>query len=265
MIDLPIFRGIWSSLLPQHCLICGDFFLGVGACSICFSLLKRRLPPLCEGCGRSMPPEFSLKKCPDCSLHPPWLDRFSAAFDYEPICGALLRYIKSSGQPKVLADILSRHNLTTQTTHREHFDFIIPIPDRRSRYIQRGFSVTRMVAQQLARQRSIAVKSGVLSWRRTVAQQTGMSRKMRQTNMKGAFRAKSVKGQRLLLVDDVYTTGATLNEASKVLKKAGALRVEGFALCSKRMRNHGGKNLIGLQRSRSVPLNPTRLWLHELS
>ena len=234
MINTPIFRAILSSLLPQKCEICSDFFLGVGACSICFSLLKERLPPLCKRCGQPLPPAFRTSECLECTINPPKLDGFSSRFDYEPICGPLLRRAKRCGQPTILTQLLERQELRTNLLAQSKFDSIIPIPDRADRFRRRGFSSTLIIGERLSKVLDVPLRRFVLSWRKPVRRQTGLTKHQRQRNVLGAFSAKRMSGERVLLIDDVYTTGATMNQAAKTLKASGASRVEGFALCSKK-------------------------------
>ena len=236
MFDHPMFRAVWSSLLPQNCLICGEFFLGVGACSICFSLLRRRLAPLCNTCGCSLNTELKTYSCLDCSLKRPIIDGIEAPFGYEPIAGQLLKYAKYASQPVILKRLLSHLDMAKLDRFSVNTTRIVMIPDRVGRYMERGFSPSRMIAQTLAKTVHAPVDRFALSWRRQTRRQTGLTRAQRSTNLVNAFKSRCVAGERILLVDDVYTTGYTLNEAAKTLKRAGAEHVHGFALC---YRDHG--------------------------
>ena len=108
---------------------------------------------------------------------------------------------------------------------------IVMIPDRTSRYLNRGFSPSLMIGQSLSQALQIPLDRFALSWRKQTRQQTGLTRAQRSNNVANAFVSKRVTNERLLLVDDVYTTGNTINEAAKTLKRAGAAYVHGFALC----------------------------------
>ena len=233
MFDHPMFRAVWSSLLPQNCLICSDFFLGVGACSICFSLLRERLPPLCNTCGCSVGTEVKASTCLNCSLEKPIIDGINVPFDYEPIAGHLLKYAKRASQPAILERLVSEVDMDAIEYLSKNTTRIVVIPDRLGRYLKRGFSPSRMIGQALSQALQIPVDRFTLSWRKQTPQQTGLTRAQRSKNVAHAFVSKSVTDERLLLVDDVYTTGNTMNEAAKTLKRAGAANVHGFALCYK--------------------------------
>ena len=233
MFDHPMFRAVWSSLLPQNCLICGEFFLGVGACSICFSLLRRRLPPLCNACGCTLSSKLKTSTCLDCKLKTPIIDDIEAPFSYEPIAGQLLKYAKRCSQPVILERLLSELDTRKFDKFSSNITRIVMIPDRVGRYMQRGFSPSGMITKTLSKTVDAPVDRFALSWRKQTPRQTGLTRAQRSRNLVNAFKSKCMSGERLLLVDDVYTTGYTMNEAAKTLRRAGAAHVHGFALCYK--------------------------------
>ena len=249
MFDHPIFRAIWSSLLPENCLICGNFFLGSGVCSICFSLLRSRLPPLCNKCGGRLNSTYQETTCLECILKKPILDGFDAAFDYEPVAGILLRCAKSRSQSVLLERLLAEESLKSRLQSLQQFDKVVVVPDRKRRYIQRGFSPVRMIGSMVSSELKIPLDKFALSWCRDAPRQTGLSKAKRSKNLAGAFKAKDVSKLRLLLVDDVYTTGRTLNEAAKVLRRSGAEYVYGFTLCYR----NGGLMSRPSQGSRNMP------------
>jgi ComF family protein len=107
------------------------------------------------------------------------------------------------------------------------FDLIVPVPLHPARQRERGFNQAGLLAKLLARQSSIPVKP-LLERIRYTNTQTALDRSERMENLHNAFRLRKnadVRGLRMLLVDDVLTTGATLNECARVLKRAGALSV----------------------------------------
>ena len=107
---------------------------------------------------------------------------------------------------------------------REDFrgEFIIPVPLHSARQRARGFNQAELIARELGR----PVNDKLLRRRKDTPSQTGLSRRQRRQNLAGAFEVRStVKGD-LIVVDDVYTTGSTMNEIARTLKRAGAGRVE---------------------------------------
>ena len=227
--DHPISRGFWASLAPQNCLICGDFFLGFGVCEICFLYLKPRVPPLCSGCGLKMNSECETNRCLKCSLNSPTIGELHTEYDFESIGGKLLRAAKLRRQPRLLSTLL-KHTRPKLIERLCEFDHVIPIPDRYDRLKCRGFSPSRMIAKAIIHRRGKRLSDGYLYWRRKVKSQQGLTRAQRLMNMRSAFGARSVNQMRILLIDDVYTTGQTVNWAAHALKKAGAKAVCAFVL-----------------------------------
>jgi ComF family protein len=112
-------------------------------------------------------------------------------------------------------------------------DAILPVPLHRLRLAERGFNQAVDLARPLARVRGVPLLYNALDRVRHTAPQFGLSVPQRRENIRGAFqvpRPHRVKGRRILLVDDIITTGATVAECAKVLKKAGAAQVAVLAL-----------------------------------
>lgn len=115
-------------------------------------------------------------------------------------------------------------------------DMVVPVPLYRHRFRKRGFNQAYLVLRpwidpswQQALAKPPAVSANILERMRRTSPQTGLGRKARQSNLRHAFKLKNVdtvKGKRILLVDDVYTTGATVNECTRILMQAGAERVD---------------------------------------
>jgi ComF family protein len=112
-------------------------------------------------------------------------------------------------------------------------DALIPVPLHPKRRRKRGFNQALVIAEELEKIRGIEVRRGVLLKIKNVPAQTSLEAEDREKNVIGAFRVAQedqIKGKRLLLIDDVYTTGATVRECSRVLKKAGAKEVKAITL-----------------------------------
>jgi ComF family protein len=112
-------------------------------------------------------------------------------------------------------------------------DIAIPVPLHRQRLRWRGFNQSALIARRLASDRGILYAASVLQRRRSTPPQVGLSEAERRTNISGAFSVRdpeSLRGRSVLLVDDVYTTGATANECARTLKRAGARRVDVLVL-----------------------------------
>lgn len=225
-----LFRSILGSIAPQNCLICDDIFLGFGSCEICFSLIKPRLPPLCEGCGRFLKQRNDTSKCIDCLLTEPPFDGLWAHFDYEPVAGHMIQYAKRWGLAPLIYQLMKRIDPVDMHSLGIPFDGIVPIPDRSARLVQRGFSTTKLMSVELGKKLNGIPVLSVLGWRKKTERQSVLNRVRRLENMKGAFKSRRVTGKRLLLLDDVYTTGSTLRAGARALKVAGAESVYAFAI-----------------------------------
>jgi ComF family protein len=112
-------------------------------------------------------------------------------------------------------------------------DALVPVPIHPKRKRRRGFNQAQAIAEELEKIKGLKVAKGILVKVKNVPAQTSLEAEDREKNVIGAFRVAKedhVKGKRLLLIDDVYTTGATIRECSRVLKKAGAKEVNAITL-----------------------------------
>jgi ComF family protein len=130
-------------------------------------------------------------------------------------------------------NLVTRLSRLLHETFIEHFndlniEWIVPVPLHKKRYQERGFNQCEMLARGLGKRSRIAVSANNLIKVKHTQPQTGLTDKQRSKNVKNAFRVRKPKqlaGRRVLLVDDVFTTGATLNECTRALKRAGAREV----------------------------------------
>jgi ComF family protein len=153
---------------------------------------------------------------------------FDAAYSFGPYDGklrSLIHLLKYSGV-RTLAKPLGRH-LSLALPREERFDLVIPMPLHWLRLWRRGFNQSGLLAREIARRNGIPLRNAVRRTRLT-SPQAGLSNSKRRVNVAGAFavrRKSSVEGLRILLVDDVMTTGATASACASALKKAGARHV----------------------------------------
>jgi ComF family protein len=115
----------------------------------------------------------------------------------------------------------------------QHYDMIIPVPLHLERLRWRGFNQSLLLAQAIGQKEKIAVDPFLLERTRSTAPQTQLSEKERKNNVREAFAVSDpdrLQGTCVLLVDDVYTSGATVNECARVLRRSGATSVDVFTL-----------------------------------
>jgi ComF family protein len=180
----------------------------------------------CDRCGGAAPPATTGANCPHCHGARLHFDAVVRLGRYEGLLRtAVLRMKteKNPGQAIALGDwIFARHG---ERLRAMNVDAVVPVPMHWSRRIRRGVNSPQLVAERLATHLQVPLAAHLLVRQRRTAIQARLPASRRRANVRNAFRVRphaDLPGARLLLVDDVMTTGATVNEAAKVLKKAGA-------------------------------------------
>lgn len=198
------------------CLQCRDE-LSVGAS------LRR-----CTRCAMPLPVELA-DRCPHCSNLRLWHDEIWTWGTYDAALRRALLRIKNPGHD-VLSDALASLFWARwgDKIAQSSFDAIVPIPLHWARRFSRGTNSAEVLAECLGRRSGLTVVSRILARRRKTIPQSGLTRRQRQINIRGALVLRKgyvLDAARILLVDDIYTSGATCIEAARVLKAAGAARV----------------------------------------
>jgi ComF family protein len=225
--------------LPRMCLFCGvpvGETAMVAVCPDCASQIKWVDSPLCTCCGRVFESrEGADRVCGDCQADPPPFTRARAAVIYEgtsadtsqkrPVLEAITRF-KFSRQlaflPVMQQWLQQPHCLELVAAA----DLLAPVPLHPKRIKHRGFNQSLLLAQAFP---GTAVAREALIRTRPTRPQVELNPKERQDNVKGAFAVSDparVQDKSVLLIDDLYTTGSTVKECARVLRKAGARRVE---------------------------------------
>ena len=217
----------WIDIFLGHCLLCGA--AAHGALDLC-SACMRELPWLPEGCVQcGLPlPGGPAPACGACLAKAPAFTRCTAAFAYEfPVREMLLRF-KQHGDlacgrtlSLLLAMRLARSGLSGSTGF-----VLVPMPLHRRRLQVRGFNQAERIARTLASECGMRLVSSAASRVRETTDQKGLSGPRRRTNLRGVFAAAACVGQRILIVDDVVTTGASANELARALIASGAAEVQ---------------------------------------
>ena len=110
----------------------------------------------------------------------------------------------------------------------EKYDIIIPVPIHKKRRLKRGYNQTELIAKEICKNISLELKTGVLIKQKNIVAQSELNKNERKQNIKNAFEIKNINeiiDKKILLFDDIYTTGSTVNECSRILRKAGAKQV----------------------------------------
>ena len=225
-------RGAWQRLAqswPGRCAICRQASAG-GLCTDC---LERWAParPRCQRCALPLSASLSASQpitCGTCLSTPPPLARCVAAVDYGWPWRALLARYKFQGHSGWAPALAGRMRASPGATELlAAADRVLPMPLSHERLAERGYHQAWLLARALAPDKA---EEGLLLRVRHTPSQRGLPRSERLANVRGAFaieplRAHQVRGQRLLLVDDVMTSGASLYSAAQVLRQAGAAEV----------------------------------------
>jgi ComF family protein len=213
-----------QTLLPAHCALCGAGTRAARVCRGC-ALTLPRLP--LERCARCASPLPSGGTCGECLERSPHYDAVSAAYAYEFPVDALIQAYKYGGDLS-LAPLLA-HALAG--TLNEPAQAIIPMPLARERQRSRGFNQAQELAREIGRTQGVPVLASACRKVAETPPQAGLSLAARARNVRGAFVCDAdLSGKRVAVVDDVMTTGATLNELARVLKRAGAAHVSGWVV-----------------------------------
>lgn len=217
-------------IYPPRCLVCGEVppRSGDPFCATCADGIFNDRDLCCPHCAATVGPHSIIEgKCARCRDESFAFDQTFRLGEYTGVRRQLALWLKHSGH-ETLAERIGQSWAELLKPHLATIDAIIPVPLHWMRRLSRGYNQSQALARGLARNLGVPLRSWWL-WRvRRTPSQQGLSRTARKDNVKGAFGVTQgicLGGMRLLLVDDVMTTGATAAEAAKALKVAGALHV----------------------------------------
>lgn len=216
--------------LPRLCLFCGGVVAEeapAAVCPDCEGVIEWVESPVCPCCGLIFPTrEGEDRLCGPCQTDPPRFTRARAAAVYEgPVAKAVTRF-KFARQMAYLPVMQHWLQIPRCAELVADADLLIPVPLHHRRLQHRGFNQALLLARAFPE--AVVGRETLLRVRHTVPQ-VGLNPKERRENVHQAFavpRPEEVKGKNVLLVDDLYTTGATVKECARVLRRAGASRVE---------------------------------------
>ena len=221
-------KGIALNLLfPQWCVGCGkegDFI-----CSSCRRSLPRIMPPLCPRCGR---PQSSGILCPACVSWQAEIDGIRSPFRFDGVMRQAIHQLKYRNL-RALAVPLAKLLQDYLTTSHVPGEALVPVPLHQKRLRQRGYNQSRLLAQELGKLINLPVVDDCLIRLRHAPPQARTSTvEERRSNVADAFTCRNhrLRDKQVLLVDDVSTSGATLDACAAALKAAGASSVWGLAL-----------------------------------
>jgi ComF family protein len=231
-----ISRSVLDAVLPPRCLKCGEILAGAqGLCPDCWRKLAWLSPPCCFSCGAPFPFDAGAEaRCGACLQKPPAYDQARAVFRYDDESRDLILGFKHADRTES-APAFSAWMARAGADLLEAAELIVPVPLHWTRLATRRFNQAGLLAQALGRISGRPVEPRALTRRRPTRSQGHLGRLARFRNVKGAItvadrRVAMVTNRRVLLIDDVITTGATVESAAKALISAGARGVDVLAL-----------------------------------
>jgi len=238
---LKILAAILDFIFPPRCPVCGELVSINGQiCGACWNKLNWIGDPKCAKCGYPFPANLEHDKnmlCPDCakdlsSKRKPRLDWMRAASVYDDASRDMMLPFKHGG--KLQFGIPMSRAMTTMLGELPTKELIVmPVPLAYRRLWKRGYNQAALLARPIAKHIGVSIDYNSVK-RIHRADMGHKNRAQRKRNIAGVFRVRcpnKVRGRAILLVDDVCTTGATMDELAKVLKKAGAKWVGGITFC----------------------------------
>ena len=210
--------------LPQHCLLCTAPATAQSLCADCYAQLPWLTTTRCPQCAL---PTNDGSVCGACLARPPRFDGVTAAFAYAWPLAPLIHQYKYAGN-LALARLLGQA-LASRITRGA--DLIIPLPLAPQRLRSRGFNQALEIARLISRLTGVPLAADACRRVRESAPQASLPWKERAQNIRGVFVCDiDLSGQRVAVIDDVLTTGATLNELARNLRQAGAIEIQGWVV-----------------------------------
>lgn len=221
-----------QSLLEFSCPGCGKTTENYGVCPECRKRIHPIKPPRCPGCGGES--DGVLAECRQCleAGDRPWDSAF-AAFDYSGIIRELIVQLKFHHRPEN-GILLAQLAAETAMDFLMEYDLLVPVPLHFIRQLKRGYNQSAIIARELSTITGIPYRD-LLRRRKYTAPQSRRNRQARLKALKNAFilpsgQTAAVSGKRILLLDDVFTTGATLNAAACAIQTGNPAAIGVFTL-----------------------------------
>ena len=214
-------------LFPQHCPVCDCVLpLGEKVCPGCRERLRTVQAPYCRKCGKELSCDTQ-EYCEDCMKQRHLFDEGRALYEYPCIrmSIAAFKYKGRQEYAEFYAQEIERY--LGETIRRWHPQALIPVPLHPSRMRARGYNQAFLLAKELGERMEIPVIANMIKRVKRTAPQKALNRQMRQNNLKRAFKIgrNDVKLKVILVFDDIYTTGSTIDEAARALREAGAEKI----------------------------------------
>jgi ComF family protein len=236
--------SLFAVLFPSDCRICGAPLIKISrlpVCCECVEHMHRITGHVCARCGERLFSPYAVDgpegepRCGLCRRIEPSFSRAVAYGSYESGLRELIHLLKYGGvRPAacVLGRMLAEAIATIEPLFPADRVVVVPVPLHRTKFRQRGFNQAELIARAALKlspsRERLHLCTGAFERKRETPSQIGLTSHQRRENLRGAFavtQPEALKGREVLVVDDVYTTGATVTECAKVLRRAGATKV----------------------------------------
>lgn len=229
-------RGLADVVVPPVCLACQRPLASLDAlCPRCWRQVRFIRPPLCDRLGIPMPYDTGgVIVSAGALADPPDWDRARAAAHFEHVVRDLVHKLKYQDRHDPCR-LLARWISSAGEVILREADVLVPVPLHRWRLISRKFNQAALLAHEVSRLTGVPCDPMVLTRRKATPSQVGLTAAERQRNLAGAFEVarpmrERIAGKRIVLLDDVITTGSTMGACARVLKRAGAAQVDVLAV-----------------------------------
>lgn len=222
-----MFKRAVQLLFPLHCPVCDEIVTPSGEkiCLKCLRKLKLLTPPWCVKCGKKLAGEGEL--CTDCQGREHQFIRGRALYEYESAAPSIYRF--KYGGRREYAEFFGEQmaEYLGDYVRGVNPDALIPIPLHRRRKLQRGYNQAQLLAQAVGERLGMPVCTDLLVRSKNTRPLKYQNYEERQNNLKKAFNVarNDVKLKKIILIDDIYTTGSTIDEAARALKAVGVSEI----------------------------------------
>lgn len=217
---------ILQIIFPPKCVFCGDLTDNSDVCENCWKSVFWITEPCCQTCGQ--PFELSDRNyCKQCALNTHYFDEARSVFGYDNVTRAAILNLKNK-DATYLADTFANWMCRVGKKILKNYEIIIPVPIHRNKLLRRFYNQSALLAQKIAiKSNKIYLPLALEKFVKTRPQE-GLTREQRLKNIQNSFRANSkfldqLNGKDIILIDDVMTTGATVDECAKILKKSACV------------------------------------------
>jgi ComF family protein len=228
------FKKLLDTFFPPQCLTCGEKISNAdNLCPSCWKHITFISKPYCNICCVPFPVSMKEKICPFCQDELPIYNVARSAVKFDEFTARIVHALKYNDHTE-LAPAIARLIVNAGAEVIKMANYITPVPLHLGKLRQRKYNQAQLLAKFISRFTGIAVVPDLLIRTKDIPSQSGLNRKQRIANVYGAFKvnqdnAHMIKGSNIIIVDDVITTGATLNECARCLLAAGSGQIYGLS------------------------------------